>query len=168
MSCSFLRNVTDNNTQNGKWVDKKIKFMGRHTFKKFWFASFTWSWSYMPIGGLPRIILKTFREYIMMTSSNGSIFRVTGPLCGEFTVTGEFPAQRPVTRNFDVFFDPRLNKRLSKHSWGWWFEMPSGSLWRHCNEEQIRTWVVNIIVSAPLDRHLTVCSCKSVSYFSCT
>ena len=27
-----------------------------------------------------------------------------------------------------------LNKRLSKQSWGWWFEMPSRSLWRHCNE----------------------------------
>ena len=49
----------------------------------------------------------------MMTSSIGSIFRVTGPLCGEFTVTGEFPSQRPVTRSFDVFFDMRLNKPLS-------------------------------------------------------
>ena len=50
----------------------------------------------------------------MMTSSNGNIFRVTGPLCGEFTGPGEFPAQWPVTRSFDVFFDLRLNKRLSK------------------------------------------------------
>ena len=40
----------------------------------------------------------------MMTSSNGNIFRVTGPLCGEFTGPGEFPTQRPVTRSFDVFF----------------------------------------------------------------
>ena len=38
----------------------------------------------------------------MMTSSNGNIFRVTGPLCGEFTGPGEFPTQRPVTRSFDV------------------------------------------------------------------
>ena len=31
-------------------------------------------------------------------------------LCaGNSPVTGEFPAQRPVTRNFDVFFDLRLN-----------------------------------------------------------
>ena len=43
-------------------------------------------------------------------------FRVTGPLCGEFTGPGEFPTQRPVTRSFDVFFDLRLNKRLSKQS----------------------------------------------------
>ena len=47
--------------------------------------------------------------------------------------TGEFPAQRPVTRSFDVFFDLRLNKRLSKQSWGWRFETLSRSLWRHRN-----------------------------------
>ena len=34
---------------------------------------------------------------------------------------------------FDVFFDLCLNKRLSKQSWGWWFEMPSWLLWRQCN-----------------------------------
>ena len=67
----------------------------------------------------------------MMTSSNGNIFRVTGPLWGEFTGPGEFPTQRPVTQSFDVFFDLRLNKRLSKQPWGWWFETPSWSLWRH-------------------------------------
>ena len=61
-----------------------------------------------------------------------NIFRVTGLLCGEFT--GEFPSQRPVTRSFDVFFGLRLNKRLSKQSWGWWFETPLCSLWRHRNE----------------------------------
>ena len=48
-------------------------------------------------------------------------------------VTGEFPAQRPVTRSFNIFFDVRLNKRLSKQSWGWWFETTSRSLWRHRN-----------------------------------
>ena len=67
-----------------------------------------------------------------MTSSNGSIFRVTGHLCGEF-VPGEFRARRPMTHSFDVFFDLRLNKRLSKQPWGWWFETPSWSLWHHGN-----------------------------------
>ena len=38
---------------------------------------------------------------------------------GNSPVTGEFPAQRPVTQIFDVFFDLRLNKRLSKQWWGW-------------------------------------------------
>ena len=45
---------------------------------------------------------------------NGNMFRVTGPLCREFTSPGEFPTQRPVTRSFDVFFDLCLNKHLSK------------------------------------------------------
>ena len=53
----------------------------------------------------------------MMTSSNGHIYRVTGHFCGEFTNPGECPAQRPVMRSFDVFFDLRLNKRLSKQSY---------------------------------------------------
>ena len=53
---------------------------------------------------------------------------------GNSPVPGEFPAQRPVTRSFDVFFDLRLNKRLSKQPWGWWFETPAWSLWRHRND----------------------------------
>ena len=57
-------------------------------------------------------------------------------------MTGEFPVQRPVTRSFDVFFDRRLNKWLSKQLWGWWFEMPSRSLWRHSNDQTLipRYW----------------------------
>ena len=69
-------------------------------------------------------------RHSVMTSSNGNIFRATGPLCG---VHGEFPAQRPVTQSFDVCIDMHTNKRLSKQSWGWWFETPSRPLWRHCN-----------------------------------
>ena len=60
----------------------------------------------------------------MMTSSNGNIFRVSGPFAGNSPVAGEFPAQRPVTRSFDAVFDLWLNKRLSKQSLGWWFETP--------------------------------------------
>ena len=33
---------------------------------------------------------------------------------GNSPVPGEFPTQRPVTRSFDVYFDLRPNKRLSK------------------------------------------------------
>ena len=50
---------------------------------------------------------------------------------GNSPVPGEFSAQRPVTRGFDVFFDLRPDKQLTKQSWGWWFESPSHSLWRH-------------------------------------
>ena len=53
-------------------------------------------------------------------------------------IPGEFPAQKPVTRSFDIFLDLHLNKRLSKQWWGWWFETQSCSLWRHRNE--VGTW----------------------------
>ena len=69
--------------------------------------------------GYTRLGIKPWSKH-MKTSSNGNIFRVTGPWCREFT------GQRPVTRA--VFFDLHLNKRLSKQSWGWWFETPSCSL----------------------------------------
>ena len=76
------------------------------------------------------------RKCIMMTSSNEHIFRVTGNLCGEFT--GHWRSSRTkasdAAQSFHVFFDLRLNKRLSKQSWGWWIEMPSLPLWRHCND----------------------------------
>ena len=59
-------------------------------------------------------------------------------LCaGNSPVTCEFPSQRPVTWSFDVFFHLCLNKRLSKQWWGWWFEMPSHSLWRYCNDYKL-------------------------------
>ena len=58
---------------------------------------------------------------------------------GNSPVPDEFPAQRPVTWSFDVFFDLHLNKRLSKQSWGWWFETLSCPLWLHCNENKINS-----------------------------
>ena len=62
------------------------------------------------------------------------IFSALLAICaGNSPVPGEFPTQRPVTQSFDVFFDLRLNKRLSKQPWGWWFETLSCPLWRHCN-----------------------------------
>ena len=56
---------------------------------------------------------------------------------GNSPVPGEFPAQRPVTQSFGVFFDLCLNKRLSKQSWGWWFETLSRPFWRHRNRVYI-------------------------------
>ena len=83
---------------------------------------------------------------------------------GNSPVPGEFPAQRPVTRSFDVFFDLRLNKRLSKQSWGWWFETPSRPLWRHRNGWQWRRhsqcitqhWVKRGPESSPLKNKTSV------------
>ena len=80
-----------------------------------------------PPFSLPRIC-----PFDMMTLSNGNIFRVTGPLRGEFTGKRWFPQ----TKASDVelwCFDLGLIKRLSKQSWGWWIGKPSRSLWRRCN-----------------------------------
>ena len=64
------------------------------------------------------------------------IFRVTGPLWWESSGHQvDSPHKRPVMRSLDVFvFYLRPNKRLSKQSRRRWFETPSRSLWRHCND----------------------------------
>ena len=80
--------------------------------------------------------LEKYTPHFMMMSSNGNIFSITVPLCGEFTGHRWIPSQRPVTQSFDVYFDLRLNKRLSKQLWGWWLETLSCPLWRHCNVMQ--------------------------------
>ena len=68
-----------------------------------------------------------------MTSSNENISALLAICARNSPVPGEFPAQRPVTRNFDVFFDLRPNKLLYKQSWGRWNEIPSRPLWHHRN-----------------------------------
>ena len=59
---------------------------------------------------------------------------------GNSPVPGEFPAQRPVTRSFNVFFYLRLNKRLSKESSGWWLEMLPRPLLGHSNQTMYKLW----------------------------
>ena len=81
-----------------------------------------------PFGGLFFFALSSWWHHQMET------FSALLAICaGNSPVSGEFPTQRPVTRSFDVFFDLRPNKRLSKQSWGWWSETPSSSLWHHRN-----------------------------------
>ena len=72
----------------------------------------------------------------MMTSSNRYIFRVTGHLCAEFTSHRWIPRTKASDAEHWCFLWSTpicLNKRLSKHSWGWWFQTPSSPLWHHCN-----------------------------------
>ena len=95
-----------------------------------------------------------------MTSSNGNIFRVTGLLCEEFTGDRWIPAQRPVTRSFDVFFDLRLNQQMSKRWRRRWFETPSRSLWRHCNEN-----TVMIVFCKTFTSHTYAMMCEHCCHF---
>ena len=81
---------------------------------------------------------KFFLELIrnMMTSWNGNIFRVTGPLCGEFAGHRWIPHTKASDAELWCFLW-RLNKRLSKQLWGRWFETQSRPLYRHCNDVTI-------------------------------
>ena len=78
--------------------------------------------------------------FIMMTSSNCNIFRVTGPFCGEFTGHQWIPR----TESSDVSVDLHLNKRRSKPA-SWWFKKPSRLLWRHCNDKDRKLAITLII-----------------------
>ena len=76
------------------------------------------------------------------------IFSALLVICeGNSPVPGEFPAQRPVTRSFDVFFDLRLNKRLSKQSWGWWFETLPHPLWCYSNAISLTHWSLDKLLT---------------------
>ena len=74
--------------------------------------------------------METFSALLVLCAGNSPVF-------------GESYSQRSVTRSFGVFFDMCLNKQLSKRSWGWWFETPSLSLWRHCND-WLGEYLVNV------------------------
>ena len=60
-------------------------------------------------------------------------------LCaGEFTGHRWIPRTKASDAELWCFFDLRLSERLGNQSWGWWFETPSRSLWRHCIVNQER------------------------------
>ena len=69
-------------------------------------------------------------------------------LCeGNSPVTGEFQSQRPVTRCFDIFFDLRLNERLSNNR-------NAGNLKRHRAHYDvtvmiIQTWHLGDVIWVP-------------------
>ena len=66
-----------------------------------------------------------------MTSSNGNNFRVTGPLCEEFTGHQWIPPTKAIDAKLWCFL------------WSapeWMIETPSRSLWRKCNETSSIPW----------------------------
>ena len=102
---------------------------------------------YLPLSHLSHMIIPT--SWCDMTTTwwrhQMATFSALLALCvGNSPVTGEFPSQTPVMWSFDVFFDLHLNKWSSIQSWGWWFETPSRSLWRHF-KESTSFWIQDII-----------------------
>ena len=81
-------------------------------------------------------------------------------------VTGELTAQRPVKRSFDGFFDLRLNKQLSKQSWGWWFGTPPRLLWRLCNDQRNSYIILFVCFHKPIKMTQTFDFMQTVRCFS--
>ena len=118
----------------------------------------------------------------MLTLSNG-IFSALLAICvGNSTFTGEF------TKASDAlwcFLGLLLEKWLSKHAWGYWFETPSRPLWRHCNVQTLFSgtslalsqarniiWMNNEALHQSIyeykqqDREVIHCKCKCVYEYS--
>ena len=93
-------------------------------------CSVTWC-AHQSDGSRPPVFIKFMTWWRHQMGTFSALLAICA---GNLLVSSEFPAQRPVTRSFDVFFDLHLNKRLSKQWWGWWFETPSRPSWRHWNE----------------------------------
>ena len=124
-SCLFMSLVL---IQNIPPIFKNCPIFSPFLWSLFRYSNIFYAWCRMYFVVWVRISLGWWWRHQMET------FSALLAICvGNSPVPGEFPAQRPVTRSFDVFFDLGLNKRLSKQSWGWWFETPSRSLWRHRN-----------------------------------
>ena len=125
------------NTHILKWVRNKVGkkhvfyptritiIICRHTYPMTQWKHVSCSTPYQ-VPPIIMIELNTWWRHQMET------FSALLAICAENSpVPGEFFAQRPVPRSFDVFFD--LRKQLSKQWWGWWFETLSHPLW-HRNE----------------------------------
>ena len=104
-------------------------------------------------------------HYSMMASSNGNIFRVTGHLC---------PRWIPRTKASDAdlwCFHLRLNIRLSKQSWSWWFETLSCPLWRHRNGVLEKVVIFILLCSCSLNKWwhqcVTVRLCHRLMFNTC-
>ena len=86
---TILLNVSSNNDHVvAFWMVKAWACKSCDTSKSPWNGSCQWT-----IFGLGNVlssvrcqaVTSTTADFLMMTSANGNIFRVTGPLCGEFT-----------------------------------------------------------------------------------
>ena len=157
-SLKNLRALSDLATKNRQIVIFEVKNLKNNRNKinnfEFWRTSTTvmavwlqaliWTvtWYTSMSLGHPRCLSFPWWRHQMET------FSTSLAICaGNSPASGEFPAQRPVSRSFHVFFDLCLNTRLRKQQWGWWFETLSRPLWRHCN-----VGMISIIISVKMFR----------------
>ena len=76
-----------------------------------------------------------------IASSNGNIFRVTGPFVQGIHRSPVNSPHKGQWRGALMFslVCVWINE-LSKQWWGWWFETPSRPLWRRCNVHEKTPW----------------------------
>ena len=134
----------------GRWVNDPVQeFLSRdylmNDYIFFNKRGRIWSWNWKYTRGTRKLsplrqpyspltsLTRSAKCVPMMTSSNGSIFRVTGPLWGASTGHRWIPFTKANDSELGYFFDLCLNKRLNKQSRKLWFETPSRSSWRHWN-----------------------------------
>ena len=108
-------------------------------------VSYYWQEKHLTVTDAQRAYIRAMVILVMMMSSNGNIFHVTGLLCGNPSVTGEFPSQKTVRRSFEVFFDLRLSNRLSKQD--------AGDLRRHRAHDDVSVMVSDISRCCSLLKH---------------
>ena len=73
------------------------------------------------------------QETWLSETSGYSLMAIHGYNCIHLSQRAECSNHGGLITHVDNRYDLRLNKRLSKQSWGWWFETLSRPLWRHCN-----------------------------------
>ena len=76
-------------------------------------------------------------SWLMMTSSNGNIFRVTGPLWGESIGHHVIPLTKDCDAEFWRFLWSAPEQTVEQTPRRRWFETSLRSLWRHCNVTHI-------------------------------
>ena len=133
---SIWAKITCTKTQQGP-----VKF---ESCAKIVVCTGSWSWYYYSNGAASSAELialsanrsnRSAAEQITRWRHQMETFSALLALCGDFTDHRWIPfAKASDAELWCLFSDLRPNKRLSKQSRFRWFEMPSRSLWRYCNE----------------------------------
>ena len=98
---------------------------------------FTVSYHICMIAIIPPELSARPRLMFMITSSNGNIIHVAGPLWGESTGDRWIPFKKTSDAELCCLFCMGLNKWLVKLWRRRWFEAPCRLYWRHCNVHRI-------------------------------
>ena len=121
-----------------------VFFCAFYTCSHLWWCDFLCDWSGCQVlltDGLTLWSLNTCCG-IMMTSSNGNVFRLTGPLCGEFTGHWWIPLTKASDSELWCFLWSAL--------WinGWVNNREAGDLRRHCTHYDVTGMMKNINIKS--------------------